>query len=88
MDVLSVAREAGLAVRLVGRIGQQEFSSVSGSKDALLRFVKAIGKDTVQKLGSRARWQYCDLPHQCRWRLRGKRSASSPPANRKIRSRT
>jgi hypothetical protein len=41
-DVLEVAREAGLTILLDGRIGQQEYQSVSGSAEALHRFARAM----------------------------------------------
>ncbi|MFM0627891.1 hypothetical protein [Paraburkholderia xenovorans] len=68
MDVLRVAQEAGLAVLLEARIGQQEYSSVSGSKDALLRFAEAIRVAMVEELGLRPRSRLRALPSQCRWR--------------------
>lgn len=42
MNVLEVARQSGLAVLLDGRIGRQEYTSVSGSVDALVRFAKIV----------------------------------------------
>jgi hypothetical protein len=42
MNVLEVARQSGLAVLLDGRIGRQEYTSVSGSTDALLRFARVV----------------------------------------------
>jgi hypothetical protein len=42
MNVLELARESGLAVLLDGRIGCQEYTSVSGSMDALLRFAAVV----------------------------------------------
>ncbi|MFP3505105.1 hypothetical protein [Burkholderia sp. SIMBA_062] len=68
MDVLRMAQQAGLAVLLEARIGQQEYSSVSGSKDALLRFAQAIRVAMVQELALRARLRLRALPSQCRWR--------------------
>jgi hypothetical protein len=41
MDILDMAREAGFAVLLDGRIGQEEYSTVSGSKEALQSFANA-----------------------------------------------
>jgi hypothetical protein len=35
MDILNMAREAGFAVLLDGRLGQEEYSAVSGSKESL-----------------------------------------------------
>lgn len=49
MDVLEIARDAGLAVLLEARVGQQTYSSVSGSVEALLRFAEAIRMATVQQ---------------------------------------
>lgn len=42
MDILDMAREAGFAVLLDGRIGQEEYSTVSGSKEALQSFANAV----------------------------------------------
>ncbi|SOE97154.1 hypothetical protein SAMN05414139_10229 [Burkholderia sp. D7] len=42
MNVLELARESGLAVLLDGRIGCEEYTSVSGSIDALLRFAAVV----------------------------------------------
>jgi hypothetical protein len=47
MDVLKIAEEAGLSVLLDGRIGRQEYTSVSGSVAALLRFAEAIRADST-----------------------------------------
>jgi hypothetical protein len=51
MDLMKMAQEAGLAVLLEGKIGQQSYSSISGSKEALLRFTEAVQMATVQELG-------------------------------------
>jgi hypothetical protein len=42
MDVLELARKSGLAILLDGRIGFQDYTSVSGSMDALLRFAAVV----------------------------------------------
>lgn len=42
MDVLKIARESGLAIILDGKIGREEYTSVSGSMNALLRFADAV----------------------------------------------
>lgn len=42
MDMLKIARESGLAVVLDGKIGREEYTSVSGSISALLRFGEAV----------------------------------------------
>jgi hypothetical protein len=41
-DILQTAREAGMTILLDGRIGQQEYRSVSGSEQALQRFAHAV----------------------------------------------
>lgn len=84
MDVLKIAREAGLAVLLEGRIGQQEYSSVSGSKDALLRFVTAIGIATVQERRLHGRLRLHAFASRCRWRIKGKRTGNTPPEDLKV----
>ncbi|CAB3742796.1 hypothetical protein LMG24238_06942 [Paraburkholderia sediminicola] len=40
-DIVELAREAGLTVVLNGRIGQQEYHSVTGPISALQRFAEA-----------------------------------------------
>lgn len=42
MDIIELAREAGLQVLLDARIGTQTYHSVSGSLPALQRFVDAV----------------------------------------------
>lgn len=56
MDVLRMARESGLAVILDGRIGRQEYSSVSGSTDALKRFAEAVRLATLRKCSAVAHY--------------------------------
>jgi hypothetical protein len=41
-DLLQTAREAGMTILLEGRIGQQEYNSVSGTAEALRRFAHAL----------------------------------------------
>ncbi|SAK80481.1 hypothetical protein AWB75_04979 [Caballeronia catudaia] len=45
-DILKIAQDCGFAVVLEGRIGNQEYNSVSGPVQALERFAEAI-RDTV-----------------------------------------
>ncbi|MFM0270144.1 hypothetical protein PQQ59_06135 [Paraburkholderia aspalathi] len=40
-DIVELARKAGLTVVLNGRIGQQDYQSVSGPISALQRFAEA-----------------------------------------------
>jgi hypothetical protein len=42
MDMLKIARESGLAIVLDAKIGREEYTSVSGSMSALLRFGEAV----------------------------------------------
>ncbi|MFD1558227.1 hypothetical protein ACFSHT_21775 [Paraburkholderia silviterrae] len=42
MDILELAIASGLQVTLDGRIGMQEYKSVYGSLQALLRFADAV----------------------------------------------
>jgi hypothetical protein len=42
VDVLKVARDAGLTILLDGRIGSVEYQSVSGSAEALEKFAIAL----------------------------------------------
>jgi hypothetical protein len=42
MDIIEIARSAGLVVLLDGKIGREEYHSVSGSLPALRRFGDAF----------------------------------------------
>jgi hypothetical protein len=42
MNTIELARQCGMLVLLEGRIGQQEYRSVSGSLDSLERFANAL----------------------------------------------
>jgi hypothetical protein len=53
-DILQTAREAGMTILLDGRIGQQEYRSVSGSAEALQRFAHAV-RVPVQRVSQRVR---------------------------------
>jgi len=44
MDLIELARESGMAVLLDGKIGRQEYVSVTGSLAALARFADAVRK--------------------------------------------
>lgn len=81
MDVLKIAREAGLAVLLEGRIGQQNYSSVSGSQDALLRFVKAIRIETLHEHRLCLRLRLHAFLSPCRGPTQSKQSRSSCPVD-------
>jgi len=78
MDVLKLAREAGLAVLLDGRIGQQDYNSISGTKDSLRTFVEAIRIAMTRENGLRARLRLRTLPSPpSRWR--GKHTGTRRP---------
>jgi hypothetical protein len=47
MNFMQLARQAGLALLLDGRIGQQQYMSVSGSIEALSRFARAVGAASI-----------------------------------------
>jgi hypothetical protein len=69
MDVLKIAREAGLAVLLDGKIGQQDYNSISGTKDSLQAFVEAIRNAMTRENGLRARLRLRTLSSPpSRWR--------------------
>ena len=65
-DILETARAAGLMVLLNGRIGREDYQSVSGSVAALERFVDALyppaGTDAnlIERLRNRAALQIDD----------------------------
>jgi hypothetical protein len=42
MDVIKIARESGLVVLLEGRIGQDQYTSVCGTEEALKSFAGAV----------------------------------------------
>lgn len=48
MDVIELAQQAGLAVVLDGRIGREEYRSVSGSLEALNRFAALVAQHASQ----------------------------------------
>lgn len=48
MDVIELAQQAGLAVVLDGRIGREEYRSVSGSLEALNRFAALVALHAAQ----------------------------------------
>jgi hypothetical protein len=57
-DVLKMAQESGMTILLEGRIGHQEYTSVSGSAEALQRFahdVRASLQPRERPRGRRAR---------------------------------
>ncbi|WP_454825354.1 hypothetical protein [Paraburkholderia xenovorans] len=47
-DIIELARAAGLAVVLDGRIGRQEYQSVSGPISALQRFADAYHRAALE----------------------------------------
>lgn len=47
-DLVDAARAAGLTIVLNGRIGQQEYCSVSGSLPALQRFADAYASERIE----------------------------------------
>lgn len=49
MDILEMARNSGMLVMLDGRIGREEYHSVSGSLQALQRFADALGESLSLK---------------------------------------
>lgn len=49
MDILEMARDSGFAVLLDGRIGHDEYTSVSGTKEALQRFADAVRLSVLQE---------------------------------------
>lgn len=51
MDVIELAQQAGLAVVLDGRIGREEYRSVSGSLEALNRFAALVAQCAKQDAG-------------------------------------
>jgi hypothetical protein len=59
MDIVGMARSAGLTVVLDGRIGREEYQSVCGSISALQRFAESLRQcavhDAVHKNDSAAR---------------------------------
>ncbi len=47
MNIIELATKAGMAVLLDGKIGQEEYVSVSGSLAALARFAEAVRTATT-----------------------------------------
>lgn len=50
MDILDMAREAGMEVTLDARIGRTEYTSVHGSVKALERFVEEMRSALADQL--------------------------------------
>ncbi|HGO6074586.1 TPA: hypothetical protein ACK3Q6_004437 [Burkholderia cepacia] len=63
MDVIGLAQQAGLAVVLDGRIGREEYRSVSGSLEALNRFAALVAQHAVQDAAASA--CECTALHNC-----------------------
>ncbi len=53
-DLLKVAEDAGMTILLNGRIGQQDYTSVSGTTQALQKFADAM-RETSSSRGRRVR---------------------------------
>jgi hypothetical protein len=49
MDILDVARQAGMTVVLEARIGRQEYHSVHGSLAALQSFAERVRESTMEE---------------------------------------
>jgi hypothetical protein len=49
MDILDVARQAGMTVVLEARIGRQEYHSVYGSLAALQSFAERVRASTMEE---------------------------------------
>ncbi|ALL66588.1 MULTISPECIES: hypothetical protein [Paraburkholderia] len=49
MDILDVARQAGMTVVLEARIGRQEYHSVHGSLAALQSFAERVRASTMEE---------------------------------------
>jgi hypothetical protein len=65
MDITAVARAAGLTVLLDGRIGREEYRSVSGSLSALERFADLV-LSASQEEGTKVRASLPDARTQSR----------------------
>lgn len=50
MDILDIARQAGMTVVLEARIGRQEYHSVHGSIAALESFAERVRASTAEEL--------------------------------------
>jgi hypothetical protein len=81
MDIIELAREAGLQVLLDARIGSVTYHSISGSLTALQRFADAIEAAThehpprlLEACGRRAR-----LPHRIPAKVIGRRPRPARP---------
>ncbi|RDU94663.1 hypothetical protein DWV00_32680 [Trinickia dinghuensis] len=81
MDIIELAREAGLQVLLDARIGTVTYHSVAGSLTALQRFADAVEAATRERpprlhdvVGRRAR-----LPHRIPCKVIGRRPRPARP---------
>ena len=57
MNILEMARDSGFAVLLDGRIGHDEYTSVSGTKEALERFADAVRMTVLRERNRRTRFR-------------------------------
>lgn len=55
VDIVKIAKVAGLQILLDARIGQQTYHSVSGSLSSLQRFADAVCAAAAEDLAARAR---------------------------------
>ncbi|MGG1948420.1 hypothetical protein AB1286_27035 [Trinickia sp. NRRL B-1857] len=91
MDIIELARQAGLQVLLDARIGSQTYHSVCGSLPALQRFAEAIEAVTRERLpqGHATTRPRTRAPHHgaTRLRKRAPRAETAPCAGRELSGR-
>jgi hypothetical protein len=74
MDILKLAKDAGMLVVLDGRIGKEEYRSVRGSEQAFRRFADALcelaGHEVLSE-STRSKRSICrsiEIPGRCSFR--------------------
>jgi hypothetical protein len=78
MNIVDIARASGLIVILDGRIGREEYQSISGSVSALERFAEAVRQGAATQGESAARRsRAADLSGRLRLRFIGGLGISS-----------
>lgn len=87
MDIVDMARACGMTVLLDGRIGREEYQSISGSISALQRFAEAVQLGAAKQNDSAPREPsvtgLCGQLRRCsrQSHLNDVSSAAYPPAN-------
>ena len=67
MNILELARDAGMLVVLDGRVGTTEYRSVHGTLDAFQRFVDELASALRNERRAQGAWRHREAPSaECR----------------------